>query len=109
MARPLENGGMLLTAEAGSTTQSFEDGVSKTFLVAETKECGYASWYDGTLNWLVTNDPNAKTPPGVDSGKETFPPWFHAQVAINVGPKPGQPTPIFYLPSFLTKRRQKIR
>jgi type II secretory pathway pseudopilin PulG len=104
---PLENGGMLLTAKQGSTVSSIIDGLSKTLMVAETKECGYASWYDGTLNWLVTNDPNAKTSPGTGSGKDALPPWINAQLAINVGPKAGDPTPVYYLPSSLTKSAPK--
>jgi len=75
---PVEDGAMLLTADNGSTLKSISDGTGKTLLVAETKECGYASWYDGTLNWIVTNDPNAASPPGTD-GK---PPWTGAQLAI---------------------------
>jgi len=78
---PVENGAMLLTATNGSTIASISDGTSKTLLVAETKECGYASWYDGTLNWVVTNDPNALKPPGKDSK----PPWTGAQISLNRG------------------------
>ena len=81
---PLENGAMLLTARVGSTIASFTDGTSKTIMVAETKECGYASWYDGTLNWVVTNNPNAATPPGA-AGTPDQPPWVNAQSGINVG------------------------
>ena len=77
---PVENGAMLLTAMNGSMLASITDGTSKTFLVVETKECGYASWYDGTLNWVVTNDPNAPKP-----GKDNLPPWTGAQISLNRG------------------------
>ena len=98
---PIENGAMLLTAAKGSTISSFADGMWTTFLVAETKECGYASWYDGTLNWLVTNDPNAAIAPGTGSGTAAVAPWTNATVSINVGPTPANPAR-FYLPSNLT-------
>jgi prepilin-type N-terminal cleavage/methylation domain-containing protein len=98
---PLENGSMLLTASAGSKIDSFTDGTSKTFLLAETKECGYASWYDGTLNWLVTNDPSAAITPGTGSGAAAKGPWTHAIGSINVGPTPANPTN-YYLPKNLT-------
>ena len=52
---PLENGAMILTGEQGTTISAISDGTSKTILLVETKECGYASWYEGTLNWLVTD------------------------------------------------------
>lgn len=87
---PLENGAMLLTAKRGSTIGEFVDGTSKTMLVAETKECGYASWYDGTLNWVVTNNPNAAQPPGA-VGTPDSPPWVNAQAGINVGYDPARP------------------
>ncbi len=56
---PVEDGGMLLTAAGnkGSTLAAMKDGTSKTIMLAETAETGYAAWYDGTLNWVVTGDP----------------------------------------------------
>lgn len=80
---PLENGAMLLSATTGSTASSISDGLSKTFMVCETKEWGYCSWYDGTLNWVVTNNPNSTAP-----GTNNLPPWINAVVAINVGYNP---------------------
>ena len=81
---PVENGGMSLSAPQGLTAASFSDGLMNTFMVAETKECGYASWYDGTMNWLVTNSPSAKVAPGTND----HPPWINAQSAINQGYNP---------------------
>jgi prepilin-type N-terminal cleavage/methylation domain-containing protein len=104
---PLENGAMLLTAINGSTINMISDGTAKTLLVAETKECGYASWYDGTLNWLVTNNPNAATPPGTASGTTVGAPWINASIAINIGPAAGAATPVYYLPSALTSNAPK--
>ncbi|HEX3999482.1 MAG TPA: DUF1559 domain-containing protein [Pirellulales bacterium] len=77
---PVENGAMLLTASQGATISSISDGMSNTLLLCETKECGYCSWYDGTLNWVVTNNPNAPPP-----GTNDLPPWTGASTAINAG------------------------
>ena len=81
---PVENGGLLLSVPQGLTAASFSDGLSFTLMVAETKECGYASWYDGTMNWLVTNSPSAKVVPGTND----CPPWINAESAINRGYNP---------------------
>jgi prepilin-type N-terminal cleavage/methylation domain-containing protein len=80
---PLENGAMLLSASQGSTDSSISDGLSNTVMLCETKEWGYCSWYDGTLNWVVTNNPNAPSP-----GTNNLPPWTGAVVAINQGFNP---------------------
>jgi prepilin-type N-terminal cleavage/methylation domain-containing protein len=47
-----------LASRAGVTAGSVSDGMSKTVLVAETKERGYSSWIDGTTCWVVAYDPN---------------------------------------------------
>jgi hypothetical protein len=88
---PAENGGMALTGN-GLTEGKFADGSSKTCLVAESKECGYASWYDGTLNWLVGNDPNRPAP-----GTDGKPPWTNAAPALNKGYDPTVATSATYL------------
>ena len=49
-------------SRAGVTAGSVSDGMSKTVLVAETKERGYSSWIDGTTCWVVAYDPNAGIP-----------------------------------------------
>ena len=46
----------------GATAGSVSDGMSKTVMVAETKERGYASWIDGTACWVVAYDPNLGVP-----------------------------------------------
>ncbi len=90
---PLENGAMAISAASGSTISSITDGTSKTFLVSETKELGYCSWYDGTLNWVVGNNPNLGQP-GTGTDPNTVAPWSGTGVttapgvAINVGPTP---------------------
>ncbi len=86
---PVEDGAMLLSASTGGTASSVSDGLSKTIMVAETKEEGYCSWYDGTLNWVVGNSPvtTVTTGPGV-STSPNLPPWTQAVVAINVGYTP---------------------
>jgi prepilin-type N-terminal cleavage/methylation domain-containing protein len=84
---PIENGAMLISASTGSTASAISDGLSKTFMVAETKEWGYASWYDGTLNWVVGNSPQSSTPPGATATPNT-PPWSNAVIGIGVGFNP---------------------
>jgi hypothetical protein len=80
---PDENGAMLLSATQGSTASSISDGLSNTVMLCETKEWGYCSWYDGTLNWVVGNNPNSPAP-----GENGLPPWINAQLSINQGYNP---------------------
>ena len=94
---PVENGGMLLTGSNGLPEGAFSDGTSKPILLCETKESGYASWYDGTLNWLVGNDPN-QPPPG--AGDQ--PPWIGASPALNRGFDPNVAGSVPYLKRTLT-------
>jgi prepilin-type N-terminal cleavage/methylation domain-containing protein len=85
-----ENGGFVLSAATGLTYGAFADGTSKTILVAETKESSYASWYDGTMCWLVGNDPN-QVPPGTGNAPVNnvdTAPWATPHIAINVGYNP---------------------
>ncbi|HEV3415547.1 MAG TPA: DUF1559 domain-containing protein [Pirellulales bacterium] len=89
---PVENGGMVLASGQGLTFQDFGDGTSKTILLSESKECGYVSWYDGTLNWLVGNDPNKPAP-----GADDKPPWTNAAVALNKGFDPKDANSVPYL------------
>jgi prepilin-type N-terminal cleavage/methylation domain-containing protein len=88
---PTENGGMALSGQ-GLTMNAFGDGTSKTIMLCESKECGYASWYDGTLNWLVGNDPNQPAP-----GADDKPPWINAAVALNKGFDPKAANSVPYL------------
>ncbi len=96
---PILNGGMTIDAK-GLTENDFKDGTSKTILFCETKESGYASWYDGTLNWLVANDPN-KPPPGIASFQDS-PPWVNASPALNQGYNPEVAGSVAYLKKSLT-------
>jgi prepilin-type N-terminal cleavage/methylation domain-containing protein len=45
-------------SRAGLTAGAISDGMSKTVMVAETKERGYSSWIDGTACWVIAYDPN---------------------------------------------------
>jgi Protein of unknown function (DUF1559) len=90
---PVENGGMALSYPHGLTLGSFADGTSKTIFVCESKECGYASWYDGTLNWLVGNDPNQPAP-GTDGDNS---PWIKPAPALNMGFDPKVANSVPYL------------
>ncbi len=95
---------MLLSAPQGSTIASISDGTSKTFLVIETKEPYYCSWYDGTVNWVVTNWPNPTggtgNPPGTAPSGGTGPnvaPWSGGSVtnaiSLNQGGPPTSQSP----------------
>ena len=58
-------------SRAGLTAGSVSDGMSKTVMVAETKERGYSSWIDGTACWVVAYDPNegnGTTNPSINNG-----------------------------------------
>jgi len=49
-------------SRSGVTAGSVSDGMSKTVMVAETKERGYSAWIDGTTAWVVAYDPNQGVP-----------------------------------------------
>jgi len=82
---PKENGGTVLTGRSGLTHGAFSDGTSKTILVAETKESSYSSWYDGTLCWLVGNDPNQQSPGTPSGAGGDSPPWILPNISVNKG------------------------
>jgi len=44
-------------SRAGVTAGSVSDGLSKTVMIAETKERGCSSWIDGTTCWVVAYSP----------------------------------------------------
>jgi hypothetical protein len=50
------NGAMMFRGKSfdfGTRLAAITDGTSKTIMVAETRERRFASWYDGTMNWVV--------------------------------------------------------
>jgi type II secretory pathway pseudopilin PulG len=97
---PVGNGGMAL-GPVGFTEGAIADGSSKTIFLCETKECGYASWYDGTLNWLVANDPNQPAAPGSSNAPDS-PPWTNGSLALNRGFNPNVSGSAPYLKRTLT-------
>ena len=96
---PVNNGAFDLGAK-GFTEGCISDGSSKTIFLCETKESGYASWYDGTLNWLVANDPN-KVAPGSGANLDSVP-WVNASRALNRGFDPKIPGSVPYLKKAIT-------
>jgi len=56
---------------AGVAQSGVTDGMSKSVLVAESKERGYASWIDGTAAWVVAYDPNVGIPFNVNGSWAT--------------------------------------
>jgi hypothetical protein len=113
---PVEDGGMRLTsrtgfkrrdstdrppnalAQGGLTHGDFTDGGANTILLCETKEASYASWYDGTLNWLVGQDANQPATSQHAYGA----PWTGASTAINRGFDPSKPGSLPYLKKSLS-------
>ncbi len=110
------NGGMKFRGDAydkGFSLYKFFDGTSYVFLVTETRERRFASWYDGTMNWVVatrhsnpTNGTTAITPAHkAETGNNTGR-WVVGTdgtsatggTALNYGPTPHYPTAV-YLPT----------
>jgi hypothetical protein len=56
------NGSIFFYSPAGKGPTTIPDGDSHTIIVTETREPGYASWYDGTTSWVVAHDPNSAEP-----------------------------------------------
>jgi hypothetical protein len=57
------------TSRPGVSAGSITDGMSKTVLIAETREKGFSSWIDGTACWVVAYSPtNTPTLPVFDTG-----------------------------------------
>jgi len=49
-------------SRSGISAGAISDGMSKTVMIAESKERGYSSWIDGTSCWVVAYDPNLAIP-----------------------------------------------
>jgi type II secretory pathway pseudopilin PulG len=116
------NGGMLFRPRNGAPFDiglklaDITDGLSKTLLVAETRERRFSSWYDGTMNWVVGarhSDPKTGTTPITAAAFHTpgnAPPMARrlaigtdgtpatGGTALNCGPTANDPT-IVYLPT----------
>ena len=49
-------------ARASVSIRDVVDGLSTTYMLCESRESGYSSWYDGTVGWVVAGDPNGPEP-----------------------------------------------
>ena len=58
-------------SRVGTNASAISDGMSKTVMIAETKERGYSSWIDGTGAWVVAYDPNLAAPFNVNGSWHT--------------------------------------
>jgi prepilin-type N-terminal cleavage/methylation domain-containing protein len=88
---PLPNGMLVLTPETpipsgiaaenasrgGAIQGSVSDGMSKTVMIVESAERGYASWIDGTVAWTVAMSPTSGTPTVVNGA------WSGAVSGLN--------------------------
>ncbi len=82
--------------DKGRGMAGMSDGTSKTLIVGESREKVYASWYDGTINWLVaakhTNNGSALTGAACTEKLTTgnFAGRWQAKAGagLNVGPLP---------------------
>ena len=113
------NGAMMfrgMSFDLGRKLAAISDGISKTIMVAETRERRFASWYDGTMNWVVAarhSNPaagtTAITAASIDSadgpvGRPRSNRWLVGTdttpggAALNYGPKAATPTAV-YLPT----------
>jgi len=61
--------GLVIPANSGSTAgtkglqfRSCVDGLSKTILLAETREPVFSAWIDGSVNWVVPDEPANGSP-----------------------------------------------
>jgi len=65
------------TSRPGVSAGSITDGMSKTVLIAETKEKGFSSWIDGTACWVVAYSPSlTPTIPFLNAGN-----WRQTDIA----------------------------
>jgi prepilin-type N-terminal cleavage/methylation domain-containing protein len=55
-------------SRGGALQGSVSDGMSKTVMIVESNERGYASWIDGTAAWVVAYSPTATPPVPVNGG-----------------------------------------
>ena len=93
----IEPNGLIIPPTPSRTSVSIRDvvdGLSTTYMLCESRESGYSSWYDGTAGWVVAADPNGQEPTKDSNGF-----WVTtAGTSIQLGPWRRTPN-IVYLPA----------
>lgn len=81
------------TGGKGLNFRSVTDGLSKTLMVAETREPNYSSWFDGNVNWVVSVNPNYTGQPTKPQSVNGSPSYWTLQQAGASGGSAGGNTP----------------
>jgi len=102
--RPAETNGVIVP-EGSTTMRDIKNGLSRTIMLAETKETAYSSWYDAGDSWLVA------VPPEQARTRAQFDSLVNSQTEtqmVNYGPDDDHPDRA-YLPRVAWSNQQPRR